>query len=91
MKWTSYAISRPRVSYGGDIRLASATPGFPAAARYAKVWARQSFGSNNIDGVLSFPTLIALIFARIVTGPITLSSGKVTLTAQNTAPVSVRS
>lgn len=80
-----YAISRLGVSYGGDIRLASATPNFPAAAQYAKeVWARQSFGSNNIDGVLSFDT-VALQSLLGVTGPITLSSGKVTLTAQNTA------
>ncbi|OXN01183.1 hypothetical protein Tam10B_0581 [Bifidobacterium vansinderenii] len=79
-----YAISRLGVPYGGDIRLASATPNFPEGAAYAKeVWAGQSFGSDDIDGVLSFDTA-ALQSLIAVTGNITLSTGQ-TLTADNTA------
>ncbi|WP_245819380.1 DUF4012 domain-containing protein [Bifidobacterium tissieri] len=79
-----YAISRLGLPYGGDIRIASATPNFPEGAAYAKeVWAGQSFGSNDIDGVLSFD--IAALQSLIgVTGNVTLSTGQ-TLTADNTA------
>ena len=79
-----YAISRLGVPYGGDIRLASATPNFPVGAEYAKqVWAGQTFGSSDIDGVVSFDT-IALQKLIGVTGDITLSGGR-TLTATNAA------
>lgn len=79
-----YAISRLGVPYGGDIRLASATPNFPIGAEYAKqVWAGQTFGSSDIDGVVSFDT-IALQKLIGVTGDITLSGGR-TLTATNAA------
>ncbi|KAA8829301.1 DUF4012 domain-containing protein [Bifidobacterium tissieri] len=79
-----YAISRLGLPYGGDIRIASATPNFPEGAAYAKeVWAGQSFGSDDIDGVLSFD--IAALQSLIgVTGNVTLSTGQ-TLTADNTA------
>ncbi|WP_258184978.1 MULTISPECIES: DUF4012 domain-containing protein [unclassified Bifidobacterium] len=79
-----YAISRLGVQYGGDIRLASATPNFPIGAEYARqVWVGQSFGSTDVDGMVSFDTL-ALQSLIGVTGNIMLSTGQ-TLTSQNAA------
>lgn len=68
----------------GMVSWSSRSPNFPAVAQYAKdVWAGQSFGSSQIDGVMSFDTM-ALQTLIGVTGNVTLSTGQ-TLTSDNTA------
>ena len=80
-----YLISQFGVSYGSDIRLATVSPDFTVAAKYAAgVWKQQSFGaSDNIKGVMSFDPY-ALQKLLGVLGDIKLSNG-VTLNGNNTA------
>lgn len=80
-----YAISQFGINYGGDIRLASASPDFMIVAKYvAGSWNQQSFGSDDtIKGVMSLDPY-ALQSMLGVLGGVTLSNG-VRLDGTNTA------
>ena len=71
-----YAISQFGINYGGDIRLAAASPNFTIVAKYvAGCWNQQSFGANDtIKGVMSLDPY-ALQSMLGVLGGVTLSNG----------------
>lgn len=71
-----YIISQFGINYGGDIRLASASPNFTIVAKYvAGCWNQQSFGANDtIKGVMSLDPY-ALQSMLGVLGGVTLSNG----------------
>lgn len=80
-----YLLSQFGVNYGGDIRIATVSPNFPIAAKYAAgVWKQQDFGANDtIKGVMSLDPY-ALQGMLGVLGGITLSNGT-QLDGNNTA------
>jgi hypothetical protein len=71
-----YIISQFGINYGGDIRLAAASPNFTIVAKYvAGCWNQQSFGANDtIKGVMSLDPY-ALQSMLGVLGGVTLSNG----------------
>ncbi len=80
-----YAISQFGINYGGDIRLATASPNFTIVAKYvAESWSQQSFGAGDtIKGVMSLDPY-ALQSMLGVLGGVTLSNGT-QLDGSNTA------